>query len=157
MNKSFTMKWRNTICVFITLFTSVAIHAQEVIDEDFIDILSKNALEILNEPDADFSVNTVPEKWMNESAVTIGYKKHILFDKKRSGLLGGKENLVLLEKKRMKIKLIDKKAVEDFSELYFRYSSKFDGFGAVIYKEDGTKKEISLTKAVGIEDNDKVP
>jgi hypothetical protein len=151
------MKWRNSLFVLITLFTSIVIHAQEVIDEDFIDILSKNALEIWNETDADFSTNTVPEKWMNESAVTIGYKKHILFDKKRSGLLGGKENLVLLEKKRMKIKLIDKKAVEDFSQLYFRYSSRYDGFGAVIYKDDGTKKEISLTKAVSIEDNDNVP
>ncbi|HLG38159.1 MAG TPA: hypothetical protein VI461_00775 [Chitinophagaceae bacterium] len=151
------MKWRNIACVVVTLFTSMAINAQEVIDEDFIDILSKNAGEILSEQDADFSVNTIPEKWINESAVTIGYKKHILFDKKRSGLLGGKENLVLLEKKRMKIKLIDKKAVEDFSELYFRYSSKFDGFGAFVYKEDGSKKEISLIKAVSIEDNDRVP
>jgi hypothetical protein len=157
MLKRFIMKRRNFVCVLITLFISIASPAQDVIDEDFIDILSKNAQEILNEQDADFSVNTIPEKWINESAVTIGYKKHILFDKRRSGLLGGKENLVLLEKKRMKIKLADKKAVDNFSQLYFRYSSKFDGFSAFIYKEDGTKKEIPLTKAVSIEDNDRVP
>lgn len=139
------------------LFTTLAAKSQEIIDEDFIDILTQNARELLAEQDADFATNTTPEKWNDESMITIGYKKHILFDKKRSGLLGGKENLVLLEKKRMKLKLIDKRAVEAFSELYFRYSSKFDGFGAVIYKPDGTKKEIALTKSVSIEDNDNVP
>ncbi|HEX2628262.1 MAG TPA: hypothetical protein VHM26_04605, partial [Chitinophagaceae bacterium] len=139
------------------LFTTLAAKSQEIIDEDFIDMLTQNATELLAEQDADFTTNTTPEKWNDESMITIGYKKHILFDKKRSGMLGGKENLILLEKKRMKIKLIDKRAVEAFSQLYFRYSSKIDGFGAVIYKSDGTKKEIALTKAVSIEDNDNVP
>ena len=151
------MKWRLFFLISCTLFMAPALRSQEVIDEDFIDILSRNAGELLADTDADFSVSAVPEKWLNESAVIIGYKKHILFDKKRSGLLGGKENLVVLEKKRVKVKLIDKKAVDNFSELYFRYSSRFDGFGAVIYKEDGTRKEIPLTKAVSIEDNDNVP
>src|SRR6188474_2565424 len=104
-HKFFTVKWRNVI--YILLFFSTAASGQEVIDEDFIDILTKNAQELFSEQDADFAVKTIPEKWINESAVTIGYKKHILFDKKRSGLLGGKENLVLLEKKRMKVKLAD--------------------------------------------------
>jgi hypothetical protein len=158
MKQKIFATWRkNFTWTLAVLFISVSSSSQEIIDEDFIDILSKNALELLSEQDADFSVSAIPDKWKNESAVTIGYKKHILFDKKRSGLLGGKENLVLLEKKRMKLVLTDKKAVDMFSELYFRYSSKFDGFGAVIYKEDGTKKEISLTKAVSIEDNDNVP
>lgn len=156
-SKYFTMKWKHFIYILVLVFSSVAANSQEVIDEDFIDILSKNAQELLADSDADFSVKAIPEKWSGESMVTIGYKKHILFDKKRSGLLGGKENLVLLEKKRMKLKLIDKKAVDNFSELYFRYSSRFDGFGAVIHKEDGTRKEIPLTKAVSIEDNDNVP
>jgi hypothetical protein len=151
------MSWKNISCFLVILFSSVLVHAQEVIDEDFIDNLSNNAKELLADPDPDFASNSIPDKWINESAVTIAYKKHILFDKKRSGLLGGKENLILLETKRMKIKLIDKKAVDNFSELYFRYSSKIDGFSAVIYKEDGTKKEIPLTKAVSIEDNDDVP
>lgn len=152
------MKWRS---VLLALFASVALattgYAQEIIDEDFITILGENAKEVLNEADADFLVNAVPVKWNEESVVAIGYKKHILFDKKRSGLLGGKENLVLIERKRMKLKLLDKTSVDDFSELYFRYSSKFDGFSAVIHKPDGTKKEIQLTRAVSIEDNDKVP
>lgn len=141
----------------IALTGSLSLQAQEIIDEDFIGVLSTNAKEVMAEQDPDFAVKNIPDKWANESIVAIAYKKHILFDKKRSGLLGGKENLVLLEKKRMKLKLIDKKAVDNFSELYFRYSSKFDGFGAIIHKEDGTQKEISLAKAVSIEDNDNVP
>lgn len=155
--KIFTKGSRILIGILAALFISISASTQEIIDEDFIDVLSKNAQELLSEQDGDFSLTAIPDKWKNESAVTIGYKKHILFDKKRSGLLGGKENLVLLEKKRMKLVLGDKKAVDMFSQLYFRYSSKFDGFGAVIYKEDGTKKEISLTRAVSIEGNDNVP
>ena len=156
-DKILGIKWRNAIYILVVVLFSTTARAQEVIDEDFIDILSKNAQELFSEQDGDFGVKTIPEKWANESAVTIGYKKHILFDKKRSGLLGGKENLVLLEKKRMKVKLADNKAVDNFSQLYFRYSSKFDGFGAIVYKADGSKKEISLAKAVSIEDNDQVP
>ena len=143
-----------TLAIF---FVFVSANSQEIIDEDFIEILSRNALEVMNEADPDFAINNIPDKWLDESVVAIAYKKHILFDKKRSGLLGGKENLVLIEKKRMKLKLIDKRSVADFSELYFRYSSKFDGFSAFVYKSDGTKKEIPLTKAVSIEDNDNVP
>ncbi len=155
--KTMFMKRCYWVLLPLLLFVNLAVSGQEIIDEDFIEILSQNARELLNEPDPDFTANSIPDKWSDESMVAIGYKKHILFDKKRSGLLGGKENLVLLEKKRMKLKLIDKRAVDNFSELYFRYSSKFDGFGAVIYKADGTKKEIPLIKAVSIEDNDNVP
>lgn len=156
MNKY--IKWRSVLLALLALAgLATAGYAQEIIDEDFITVLGENAREVLNETDADFSVNAIPVKWNEESVVAIGYKKHILFDKKRSGLLGGKENLVLIERKRMKLKLLDKTAVDNFSELYFRYSSKFDGFSAVIHKPDGTKKEIQLTKAVSIEDNDKVP
>jgi len=141
----------------VVLLSTTGTNAQEIIDEDFIELLSQNSKEVLAETDADFSTNSIPAKWANESMVMIGYRKHILFDKKRSGLMGGKENLVLVEKKRLKIKLLDKIAVDQFSELYFRYGSKFDGFAAIVYKPDGSKKEIQLTKAVSIEDNDNVP
>ncbi len=132
-------------------------HAQDVIDEDFTVALSHNAEELFAEADPDFAVATIPDKWLGESAVCLAYKKNIAFDKKRSGLLGGKQNLVVVEKKRMKVKLTDDVSVEMFSELYFRYSSRFDAFGAVVYKADGTKRALSLQKAVSIEDNDNVP
>ena len=154
---SYSIIKKNFFLLIICISFSPLVRSQEVIDEDFIEVLSKNAAELLAESDPDFATNAIPEKWADESIVAIAYKKHILFDKKRSGLLGGKENLVLLEKKRMKVKLLDRRSVSNFSELVFRYSSRFDGFGAIIYKADGTKKEIPLTKAVGIEDKDKVP
>jgi hypothetical protein len=139
------------------LLGTFAASAQEVIDEDFLDLLQKNIAPVWQEADADFRNNTVPDKWKNESGVVIGFQEHVLFDKQRRGLLGGKADLLLLEKKRMKIKLQDKSSVNDFSTLYFRYSDKIDGFGAVVYKADGSKKEIALNKAVSIEDNDNVP
>jgi hypothetical protein len=156
-SKKYYSKCRIILAALLLLLAYRPIAAQEIIDEDFIDILSQNAREVMNEQDPDFITQNVPDKWSGESLVAIGYKKHILFDKKRTGLLGGKENLVLVERKRMKLKLMDKISVDNFSELYFRYSTKFDGFMAVVYKTDGSKKEIQLTKAVSIEDNDKVP
>jgi len=155
--KNITVIFRAILFSVVALTIIPQAKAQEIIDEDFIELLSQNSKEVLSEADPDFSTNTVPAKWAEESMVMIGYRKHILFDKKRTGLMGGKENLVLIEKKRMKIKLLDKTAVEKFSELYFRYGSKFDGFGAIIHKPDGSKKEIQITKAVSIEDNDNVP
>lgn len=147
-----------SILLLLSLFSAGhSLYAQEMIDEDFLDALSENAKEVWAETDQDFTVSKSPAKWIDESAVAVAYKKHILFDKKRSGLLGGKEKLVLVERKHMKVILQDRQAVNDFSELYFRYSSKMDGFGAVVYKTDGTKKEIPLTRSVSIEDNDNVP
>ncbi len=143
--------------LLVFLATGKSLQAQEMIDEDFLDVLSTNVKEVWDEKDNDFSVTKAPAKWVDESAVAIAYKKHILFDKKRSGLLGGKEKLVLVERKHMKVILQDRQAVNDFSELYFRYSSKMDGFGAVVYKTDGTRKDIPLIRAVSIEDNDNVP
>lgn len=154
------MKAMRSLFAYILLCTLApfsSLKAQEIIDEDFLDVLSLNAKEVWEETDADFAVQKSPAKWVDESAVAVAYKKHILFDKRRSGLLGGKEKLVLVERKHMKIILQDRQAVNDFSELYFRYSSKMDGFGAVVYKKDGSKKEISLSRAVSIEDNDNVP
>jgi hypothetical protein len=153
----FTGKIKLLAFVLFCLLSTCSVYSQDIIDEDFIEILSRNAQDVWQDKDADFTVTNTPEKWKNESAVAIAYKKHILFDKKRSGLLGMKEDLLIVEKKQMKIKLLDKRAVDNFSELYFRYSSKFDGFSAVVYKSDGTKSEIPITKAVSIEDNDNVP
>jgi hypothetical protein len=156
-----TLKYKKIILSLLLLpallLLAPAAHSQEVIDEDFIDLLQKNAKAVWDEADADFSVSTIPDKWKNESGVVMAYKEHVLFDKQRRGLLGGKADLLLLEKKRMKIKLQDKSSVNDFSQLYFRYSDKIDGFGAVVYKADGSKKELTLNKAVSIEDNDNVP
>jgi hypothetical protein len=139
------------------LFSVVSLSAQEIIDEDFLDHLSKNTKLVWEENDADFKISAVPDKWKNESGVVIGYREQVLFDKQKSGFLGGKADLILYEKKRLKVKLQDNSSVSDFSELYFRYADKTDGFSAFVYKNDGSKKEVALNKAVSIEDNDRVP
>ena len=143
--------------VLALLFSANFLQAQEMIDEDFLENLSKNAKQVWEENDADFNVSIIPDKWKNESGVVIGYREQVLFDKQKSGFLGGKADLILYEKKRLKVKLQDKSSVSDFSQLYFRYSGKTDGFSAYVYKNDGTKKEVALNKAVSIEDNDRVP
>lgn len=148
---------RTVSAAFLLLFTAICVQAQEMIDEDFLDNLTKNAKQVWEENDPDFSTNSIPDKWKNESGVVIGYREQVLFDKQKSGFLGGKADLILYEKKRMKIKLLDKSSVNDFSEIYFRYADKTDGFSAFVYKNDGTKKEVALNKAVSIDDNDRVP
>ncbi len=147
----------NIIITLFLLIVSQPLRAQEMIDEDFIDNLSRKAVALWAENDADFNGNTIPEKWNKESAVILGYKKYLSFDKEGRGLLGGRSALVIVEKKRFKIKLLDKGSVNTFSELYFRYNSKKDGFGARLIKEDGTMRDLPLNKAVGLEDNDDVP
>ncbi len=143
--------------LIIFLCVNLSVKAQDIIDEDFIDDLSKKATVLWAEADGDFDTNIVPDKWNRESAVIIGYKKHLSFDKEGRGLLNGRSALVIVEKKRFKIKLLDKGSVNTFSELYFRYNSKRDGFGAKLIKEDGTVRDLPLNKAVGLEDNDVVP
>jgi hypothetical protein len=44
------------------LITTLAI-SQEIIDEDFIDILTQNSQELLSEQDADFTTTNTPDKW----------------------------------------------------------------------------------------------
>jgi hypothetical protein len=72
------------ILFLLTTHTLVSV-AQDYISEDFLDNLEANAKFILDEPAPAFSINAVPDKWKNESATVIGYKRSILFDKKSSG------------------------------------------------------------------------
>lgn len=146
------------LAVLFSFGTWCHTQAQELIDEDFIDNLSKRAATLWAETDNDFTTNTIPDKWNKESAVIIGYKKYLNFDKESRGLLLGRSSyLVIVEKKRFKIKLLDKGAVNTYSELYFRYNSKRDGFGVRLIKEDGTQRDLPLNKAVGLDDDDDVP
>ena len=57
----------------------------------------------------------------------------------------------------LKVKLNDKSAVQTFTEIYFRYSDKEDGFSAKITKPDGTSNTISLNDAVSLESTNKIP
>jgi hypothetical protein len=155
-------KLRTTLTLFITLlcicFTSGAL-AQGYIDEDFLDIIENNARFMLSEQPQVFNNNTVPAKWNKESAVVIGYSRNILFDRKSSGGFFSRRerSLYFFEKTHFKIRLNDNNAVNAFSEIYFRYGSKEDGFIARITKPGDTAINIDLKNAVGIETGTEIP
>ena len=106
-----------------------------------------------------FNVTAVPDKYKNESAVVFGFKRSVTIDKKsRFGFLSkGERSLLFFENVRFKIKLNDKNSVKSFTEIYFRYSDKTDGFSARITKPDGSYKVVSLNDAVGVESVSDVP
>jgi hypothetical protein len=140
-------------------FFATAANAQTIINEDFLDNIEDNAKSLWSENLPAFAVNTVPDKYKNESAVVFGFKRSVTIDKKsRFGFLSrGERSLLFLENVRFKIKLNDKNAVKSFTEIYFRYSDKTDGFSARITKPDGTSKVVSLNDAVGVESISDVP
>lgn len=154
------MKIKQGISLVLTLlFFSFKAISQDIINEDFLDNIEENAKSLWSENLPAFATNTVPEKYKNESAVVFGFKRSVTIDKKsRFGFLSkGERSLFFFENVRFKIKLNDRNAVKSFTEVYFRYSDKLDGFSAKITKPDGTSKPVSLNEAVGVESVSDVP
>jgi hypothetical protein len=143
------------LCTGLTITTD----AQTYIDEDFLDNLDANARVMFNDQDAAFKTNITPSRWDKESAVVIGYSRSVSFDRKsRGGFITRKEkSLYFLEKDHFKIRLNDNNSVNAFSEIYFRYGAKEDGFIGRIIKPDGTISNIDLKSAVGVEMLSDVP
>jgi len=143
----------------VVVFFNTMVSAQGIIDEDFLDNIEINAKALWDEKIPAFSSNAVPEKYKNESAVVFGFKRSVTIDKKsRSGFLSkGERSLLFFENVRFKIKLNDRNAVKAFTEVYFRYNDKTDGFSAKIIKADGTVQAVSLNEAVGVESVSAVP
>ncbi len=133
--------------------------AQDVINEDFLDNIETNAASLWTESTPEFASARVPDKYKDESAVVMGFKRSVTIDKKsRSGFLSkGERSLLFYEKVRFKIKLNDRNAVSLFTEVYFRYSDKTDGFSARITKADGSVMNVSLDDAVEVESISSVP
>jgi len=155
-------KSRTTRTLFIALlciFHTFQTFAQGYIDEDFLDIIENNARFMLAEQPQVFNNNSMPAKWNNNSAVIIGYSRNILFDRKSSGGFFSRRerSLYFFEKTHFKIRLNDNNAVNAFSEIFFRYGSKEDGFIARITKPGDTAINIDLKTAVGVEENSEIP
>ena len=146
--------------MLIALIMSLAFStkAQDIIDDDFLDNIEKNATPLWADNTAAFTTTIVPAKYKDESAVVFGYKRNVTIDKKfRAGFLSkGQSSLMFYENVHFKIKLNDKSAVKTFTEVYFRYSDKEDGFSAKIIKANGSSNTVSLNDAVSLESNDKV-
>lgn len=149
---------------FFLFFMVLAIYnansfAQNIIDEDFLDVIEKNASTLWAQSTPAFANNTVPSKYAKASAVIFGFKRELSIDKKSTfGVLSkGERSLVFYENVRFKIKLNDKNAVNAFTEFYFRYSDKEDGFSAKIYKANNVTITVKLADAVKIESARNVP
>lgn len=124
----------------------------QTIKEDAAVKLQTNIDAVWKDGDADFGNSKVPEKWSGFSGVIIAQKVKFVFDKG-----SGADKLNVYETARRKIKLMDKDAVNSFSEFYFRRGHEYDGFGLHIIKPDGMVDTVSLLTAVFVEDNDDVP
>lgn len=146
------------IPVLLFIF-STTVAAQNVINEDFLDNIEENAKPLWLENNAAFISNTIPDKYKNESAIIFGFQRSVTIDKKsRFGFLSkGERSLLFLENIRFKIRLNDRNAVKAFTEVYFRYSDKTDGFSAKILKPDGSNKSVSLTSSIAVESVSDVP
>jgi len=146
------------ISVLLVVFSS-AVDAQTIINEDFLDNIEENAKSLWLENNTAFASNTVPDKYKEESAVVFGFQRSVTIDKKsRFGFLSkGERSLLFLENIRFKIRLTDRNAVKNFTEVYFRYSDKTDGFSAKILKVDGSTKPVSLISSIAVESVADVP
>lgn len=144
---------------FAFLSSGVSASAQNIIDEDFLDNIEANAKPLWDENTSDFSNTVVPDKYSGESAVIIGFMRSVNIDKKsRTGFLSkGERSLIFFEKVRFKIKLNDRNSVKVFTEVYFRYNDKTDGYSARIIKPSGEIKQVVLDDAVKLESNNEVP
>ncbi len=147
------------ILLFAVAFCINPAFTQNVIDEDFLDVIEKNAAPLWQQSSTQFANSTVPDKYKKESAVIFGFKRELTIDKKsKTGFLTkGERSLLFYENVRFKIKLNDKNAVKAFTEFYFRYSDKEDGFSAKLYKINGVISNIKLADAVRVENAENVP
>jgi hypothetical protein len=134
-------------------------YAQDFINEDFLDNIENNAKSMWSENIPAFNVNAAPDKYKEESATIIGWKRSVSIDKKsRIGFLSkGERSLIFFENVRFKVQLNDKNAVQQFTKIYFRYFDKEDGFSAKITKPNGDVEHVSLNDAVGIESSEDMP
>jgi hypothetical protein len=151
--------FKKTTLAAILCVASCAIQAQSLIDEDMLDNIEENAKVLWSDASPAFASNTTPDKYKDESAIIIGYKRNVTIDKKsRTGFFTrGERSLLFDENIHFKIKLNDKNAVTTFTEVYFRYSDKKDGFSAKIIKADGSSNNVSLADAVSVENTSDVP
>lgn len=143
----------------LLLMWATNLHAQDIIEEDFLDNIELNAKTLWEENIPAFAVKEAPQQYNNESAIVFGFRRSVNIDKKsRSGFLTkGERSLIFYETVRFKIQLNDRNAVNSFTEVYFRYFDKTDGFSAHITKPDGLVVPVSLSAAVSVESASQVP
>ena len=108
----------------------------------------------------EFKSLTVPDKWKKESAVLLAFHREYIMDftTKVTGLTSVNRFYIEKLNYHYRIKLLDKAAVTDFSELSFNSktiksnlfgkASAYRVIGIKVVKPDGTEKEVDLSQAV---------
>lgn len=143
---------KKLIYIVFTVLLSGTLLAQD--DDTFspskLESIAKNMKPVWEDPDPDFAVSAIPEKWKEESGVIIAQKTRFSFDKDAN-------KLAVYEITRRRIKLNDRDAVNTYSSVYFRIGSSNDGAGIKVIKANGTVQDVSLRNAVYVEDNSNVP
>ncbi len=137
-----------TLAFFTFLFTTI-LKAQS-------DAENKIKTQVWTNVPSEFKETQIPDKWKNESAVIIATSLDYSDNHSKSYVEVVSHN---------RIKLIDKAAVKEYSELTFNskyVSSNLFGkansyfiIAVKIIKPDGTEKEIDLTKAVKTDSDSK--
>ncbi len=135
---------------FVLLSTTLAAQDDDTFSPSKLESIANNMKPVWNDPDADFAVSAVPEKWKEESGVIIAQKTKFSFDKDAS-------KLAVYEITRRRIKLNDRDAVNSYSSVFFRIGSSNDGAGIKVIKSNGTVQDVSLKNAVYVEDSDDIP
>jgi hypothetical protein len=132
--------------VLFISFLSLVINAQSDIEKELQE-------EIWGKTGAIYQDTEVPEKWKNESAVILFQDYDYSFDKRGNSLVNSTTY-------HMRVALLDKNAVKEFSE--FSFSERFSGTqnyqyyrgktytGFKIIKPDGTTQIVDLQTAVPV-------
>ena len=149
------MKFKYIIILLVCASIQISSQAQE--KEEIVQTLNTNIEDFWNEPDADFIVKSYPTNWKDATGVVIASKSILRFDKKtKNKLFSSAEKIVIYEQTRLKIALNDKDAINDYSEVYFRFRNKKDGFKAKIIKPDGKEETLDLSAAITVENESEV-
>ena len=115
--------------------------------------------EMWERPAPEFKTTQVPEKWKNESAVLLALQREYISDY-NTRMRGISPTKVFVQKLSLhfRIKVQDKAAVEDFSEIEFNNksvktnlfgkASEYRVIGIKVIKPNATEKEVDLKAAV---------
>ncbi len=138
-----------TICL-ITVSLAAFSQDDDTFSPSKLEAIARNMKTVWDDTDPDFGVSAIPDKWKEESGVIIAQKTRFSFDKDAN-------KLAVFEITRRRIRLNDRDAVNNYSSVYFRIGSAYDGAGIKVIKANGTVQDVSLRNAVYVEDNDDVP
>ncbi|MBL0744385.1 DUF3857 domain-containing protein [Chryseolinea lacunae] len=124
------------------------------------EVEKKVKLKLWGQAPDEFKTTQVPEKWKNESAVMLAFQREYIcdFTTKVTGIASVNRFYIEQINIHYRIKLLDKAAVADYSEISFNNktiktnlfgkASAYRILGIKVIKAAGTEKEVDLKDAV---------